>query len=348
MIYVHQGGLTLGPSVLGRNSTFANKVFPPKGKSLLDSIAFFGIMIFVFLLGVKIDPAIISRSGKRSFVIGVLGFIVPYTFAGLVAYILNQFLLLDQSISRMLPIVVAITSMTAFPVISCFLSELQILNSEIGRLASSSSLVCDLFYWSVMAIKFASKLTLNKSIGVSLGFFSSAVLLFLFIVFVVHPAALWAIRHTPEGEPVKEIYIIGVLITLMICGFLGQVIGLHAFFVSFLLGLAIPDGPPLGAALVDKLDCIVSVTLSPILFLISGLRTDVYGITEPKQVVVIYLVILFAILGKIVAALLPLLFCRMPFRDALSLGLVMNCKGFIELAVLLDWKLQDVSLFSSF
>ncbi|KAF7816188.1 cation/H(+) antiporter 15-like [Senna tora] len=336
------GGLTLGPSILGRNSTFANKVFPPRGKHVLDTFAFFGLMLFVFLLGVKIDPTIISRSGKRAFAIGVLGFIVPYTFAGLVVYILDQFSSLDHDISKMLPIVVAIASMTTFPVITCFLSELQILNSEIGRLASSSSIVCDVFYWSIMAMEFASSLTQTKSLGVCFGFLLSSALLVLFIVLVVRPSALWAIRHTPEGEPVKEIYIFGVLVTLLICGVLGEVIGLHAFFVSFLLGLAIPDGPPFGAALVDKLDCFVSVILLPIIFVIIGLRTDVYAITKLKNVGVITLVIFVAFCGKILVASLPLLFRRMPFRDALSLGLVMNSKGIVELTMLTNWKIQDV------
>ncbi|XP_028768926.1 cation/H(+) antiporter 15-like [Neltuma alba] len=335
------GGLTLGPSILGRNSEFAKRVFPPKGKCVLDTFAFFGLMIFVFLVGIKIDPTIISRSGKRTLAMGVLGFIVPYTLAQTVAFIVSQFFPLDQDIAEALPIVVVIASMTAFPVITCFLAELHILNSEIGRLASSSSLVCDVFHWSFMAIQFSSRLAHTQSIGVCFEIFLATALLISFIMFVVRPAALWAIRHTPEGEPVKEIYIFGVLLTFLISGFMGQLLGIHAYLVSFVLGLAIPDGPPLGAALVDKIDCFVSAVFQPIIFIVCGLRTDVFAIKELRNVGAVHLIIFVAFCGKIVAVLLPLLLCRMPFRDALSLGFVMNCKGIVELALLIDWKLEN-------
>lgn len=341
---VNQGGVTLGPSMLGRNSAFANKIFPSIGRNVLDTIAFFGFMLFIFVLGVKIDPTIIFRSGKRTFAIGILCFFVPYTLAGTVAFILSHFASLDNDVSKVLSIVVEIQCITPFPVISCFLAELQILNSEIGRLASSSSLVCDVCFSFVATMKFAAKLTSTKSIGVTIGSFLSTTLLILFIVFVVHPAALWAIQHTPEGKPVQEIYICGALITLILCGLIGEVIGLDAIIVSFMVGLAIPDGPPLGAALVDKLDCFVSVVLIPILFAVVGLRTDVFAIQKMETLGTIQLIICIAFFGKIIGALLPLLFCRMPFRDALSLGLIMNCKGTVELALLINLKLKNVSL----
>ena len=311
---------------------------------MLDTFAFFGFMLFIFLLGVKIDPTIIFRSAKRTFTIGILSFFVPYTLAGTVAFILSRYASLDHDVSKALSIAVEIQCITAFPVIACFLAELQILNSEIGRLASSSSLVCDVCISLVLTMKFAARLTSTKSIGVTCGSFLSSTLLILFIVFVVHPAALWAIRRTPEGKPVQEIYICGVLMTLMFCGFMGEVIGINAGVVSFMVGLAIPDGPPLGAALVDKLDCFVSVVLMPILFAIVGLKTDVFAIQKLKNLGVIQLIICIAFCGKILGALLPLLFCRMPFRDALSLGLIMNCKGTVELALLINWKLDNVSL----
>ncbi|KAJ7964272.1 Cation/H(+) antiporter 15 [Quillaja saponaria] len=336
------GGVVLGPSILGRSSAFANKVFPAKGRSVLETFAFFGFMLFIFLIGVKIDPSIILRSGKRALCIGILGFSVPFVLAGTVACILYQFASLDDDVSNILFFVVSLQSITAFPVIACFLTELKILNSEIGRLASASSIVCDVCYWSVMTVSFAAKLASEKSIGASIGSFVSAVLLISFIMFGVRPAALWAIRRTPEGKPVKEIYIFVVFVTLLVCGFMGELIGLSAFIASFLVGLAIPEGPPLGAALVDRLDCFCSVLLMPILFTIGGLKMDVFAIQKLKNVGVIQLIIFVSFFGKIVGTVLPPLFCRMPFRDALSLGLIMNSKGIVELVMLIGLKVRDI------
>ncbi|KAG4974659.1 hypothetical protein JHK87_031480 [Glycine soja] len=109
-----------------------------------------------------------------------------------------------------------------------------------------------------------------------------------------------------------------------------EVFGLNALVVSFFVGLAIPDGPPLGAALVNKLDCFVSVVFVPILFIIVGLRTDVYAIRKMKNLATIQFVICIAFCGKVIGALLPLFFLRMPFRDAFALGLIMNCKALLN------------------
>nr|KYP76186.1 K(+)/H(+) antiporter 13 [Cajanus cajan] len=336
------GGMTLGPSILGHNTTFIEKVFPPKERHVLDTIAFFGIMLSTFLTGVKIDPTIAFTSGKRTFAIGLLAYFVPYTFATTVVYILNRFASLDNDVFTVLPIVVELQCIATFPVITRFLAELHILNSEIGRLATSSSLVCDACFILIMTIKFVANLSFTKSIGVSIGSLLSTVLLLLFIIFVVHPTAIWAIQQSPEGKPVQEAYIYGILIILVFSAFIGEVIGVNGIIVSFLVGLAIPEGPPLGAALVDKLECFVSMVLIPILFVIVGLRTDVFVIQTIKTLAAIQLIIFIAFFGKILGVLLPLLFLRIPFRDAFSLGLIMNCKGTLELAMLIALKFKNV------
>ncbi|KAG7946703.1 hypothetical protein I3843_14G054800 [Carya illinoinensis] len=334
-------GVILGPSVLGRSAEFAANVFPTKGNTLLETFAIFGFMLFIFLIGVKMDPTIILKSGKRAVAIGLLGFFVSYALAGLLAFVLQKSLSLDHDLSTVLPLLVVLQSLTAFPVIACFLAELKLLNSEIGNLAASSSIVCDICYWFVMAVRFATRTT-EKSLAISIGTIFSAVLFIIFLVFGVRPGVMWAIRHTPEGKPVKEIYFFAVIVGVMVCGFMGEVIGLSSFVTSFLLGLVIPDGPPLGAALVERLDCFVSSLLMPIFFTTCGLRMDVFAIKQLKNVGVIQSLVLVSFFGKTVGTMVPPIFCRMPIRDALSFGLIMNSKGIVELAVLIGWKLDNV------
>ncbi|XP_062086692.1 cation/H(+) antiporter 15-like [Humulus lupulus] len=336
------GGFILGPSVIGRSPTFATKVFPPKGRALFETLSLFGFMLSVFLIGVKMDPYILLRSGKRAIAVGFLAFSVPYALAGFVAFVLDHFLSLDPDVSSALPFVVALQTLTAFPTVACFLDELRLLNSEIGRLASSSSIVCDVCHWSIFAMKFLTHLASQRSIRISFGFLLSVALFVVIVFFGVRPAVLWAIRQTPEGEPVKEAYVFAVLISVLVCGFIGEVIGLNAFIPSFLLGLVIPDGPPLGAALVEKLDCFVSDILMPIFFTVCGLRMDIFAIQQFKNVATIQLIVFLAFTGKIIGSALPPLFCRMPVLDAISLGLIMNSKGVVELFLLMAWKTEEV------
>ncbi|KNA08768.1 hypothetical protein SOVF_159540 [Spinacia oleracea] len=280
------------------------------------------------------------NSGKKPIAIGILGFVIPYVLSSLVAVFLQHIGSLDNDMLTILPFVVETQSMSAFPVIACFLADLKILNSEIGRLASSSSVVSDVLQWSLVTVRFAFRIAKVKSFSSSVGAFLSVVLFIVLALYGIRPAVLWAIRKTPEGEPVKERYIVGVLLALLGCGFIGEVIGISAVIASFIVGLVIPDGPPLGAALSEKLDSFVSVLLMPIFFAICGLQMDVFAIQKLKNVGIIQLVVFVAFIGKVVGTIAPPLFYRMPFRDALSLGLIMNAKGLIELA-LLNHKMKD-------
>lgn len=339
--------MILGPSILGRNLSFAARVFPPKGMTVLDTMSVFGFMLFIFLIGVKMDPTMIVKSGRKAVAIGVLGITVPCSLAGIVAYVLCRTVNLDDAIIDFFPLAVVIMSLTAFPVVACFLAELKILNSEIGRLASSSSIICDACQWSILSIVFATKVATFKSARVVMGTLLSGAVLIFIVVFGFRPAALWIIRHTPEGKPVKEIYIFAVMLALLGCGFAGEFFGLSGLFASFALGLVIPDGPPLGAALVERLDCFVSVLLMPLFFTNCGLQMDINAIVNSRNVIALYIIAFTAFIGKIIGTVGPPLFFRMPFRDSISLGLIMNSKGIAELAVLINWKRIKVSFLRS-
>ncbi|KAL8525809.1 hypothetical protein ACS0TY_015160 [Phlomoides rotata] len=331
-------GVLLGPSVLGQNMSYLSRVFPRKSRIVLDTVSVFGFMLFAFLIGVKMDLSMVVKSGKKAMAVGILAFVIPFGLAGSTAFFLERFLTLDNDVARALPYMATMLSMTTFPVVACFLDELKILNSEIGRLASSSSIICDVCFWSFTCISFAAKLARTKPLIVIIGFSVSIALFVVVVVFVIRPAALWVIERTPETRPVKEKYIVITLVILMVGGLAGEVIGIKAITASLVLGLIIPDGPPLGAALVETLDCFVSSMLLPLFFAVAGLKMDVFCIKNLKNFVVLQLVVLVAFVGKIMGSMLPLVICRMPFRDALSLGLIMNTKGVVELAVLNDFK----------
>ncbi|XP_059659847.1 cation/H(+) antiporter 15-like [Cornus florida] len=336
------GGVIIGPSILGRNVTFSTKVFSVRSRTIMETVSVFGLMLFIFLIGVKMDTTMVLRSGKKAFAIGILGFFIPYGLTSFAAFLLNHFLSLDHDISSILPSVAALQSITTFPVVACFLSEHNLLNSEIGRLASSSSIICDVCHMSIMLLKYAAKLAMAKSLKLSIGSLLSSALFIVLLVFGIRPAALWAIRHTPEGKPVKEIYIFGAIFALMGGGLVGELIGVSSMVASLAIGLVIPDGPPIGAALVERLDCFVSVLLMPLFFTMCGLQMDVFSIMKLQNVGVMQLIGVVAFIGKTVGTILPPLFCRMPFRDALSLALIMNTKGIVELAFLNGWKQDKV------
>ncbi|KAG9443398.1 hypothetical protein H6P81_014738 [Aristolochia fimbriata] len=223
-------------------------------------------------------------------------------------------------------------SVTAFPVLARVLAELKLLNTDIGRLAMSAALVNDMCAWVLLAVAIA--MAENSGTIASLWVILSGGVFVLFCLFAVRPAIVWLVRRTPDGETVSELYLCVILTGVMVSGFVTDAIGIHSIFGAFVFGLVIPEGP-LGAALIDKLEDFVAGLLLPLFFAISGLRTNVaaiHGITDGWGLLV--LTIILASGGKVLGTMFLASFYKMSPREGLSLGILMNTKGLIEIIVL--------------
>ncbi|KAK1267416.1 Cation/H(+) antiporter 15 [Acorus gramineus] len=329
------GGVLLGPSVLGRFDHFAINLFPLRSVAVLETMAHLGLLYFLFLVGVEMDLAVLSRTGRRGLIVAVSGMALPFAVGTSSSFLLKPHVSKNLHAGAFLLFLGVAVSVTAFPVLARILAELKLLNSELGRIAMSSALANDIAAWVLLALAIA--LTENDG-GASNPLASLWVLLsgaafVAFCFFALRPAVDWVIRRTPEGEPFNEFYICTILTGVMVCGLITDAIGIHSVFGAFIFGLVIPTGP-LGTVLIEKLEDFVSGILLPLFFAISGLRTNLAAITNPRTACFLVLVILVAGAAKIAGTLLVALSYSMPFREGLSLGVLMNTKGLIEMIIL--------------
>ncbi|KAL2595049.1 hypothetical protein AAZV13_11G018000 [Glycine max] len=72
------GGIILGPSVLGRNKSYMQKVFPPRSLPVLDTLANIGLIFFLFLAGLELDLKSLRQSGNRVLAIAMAGISLPF------------------------------------------------------------------------------------------------------------------------------------------------------------------------------------------------------------------------------------------------------------------------------
>lgn len=72
------GGILLGPSALGRNKHYLDKVFPAKSLPVLDTLANLGLLFFLFLIGLELDLKSLRRTGKKALCIAVVGIGLPF------------------------------------------------------------------------------------------------------------------------------------------------------------------------------------------------------------------------------------------------------------------------------
>ncbi|XP_015891153.3 cation/H(+) antiporter 15 [Ziziphus jujuba] len=334
-----QGGIILGPSVLGRNHHFANTIFPLRSVMVLETMANVGLLYFLFLVGVEMDISVIRRTGKKSLLIAVAGMILPFIIGASFSFLLHQNGS-DMSQGTFILFLGVSLSVTSFPVLARILAELKLINTEIGKVAMSSALVNDMCAWVLLALAIALAENQSTSLA-SLWVILSSMGFVVFCIFIVRPSIHWMIRKTPEGETFSEFSICLVLTGVMVSGFITDAIGTHSVFGAFVFGLVIPNGP-LGVTLIEKLEDFVSGLLLPLFFAISGLKTNIAAIDSAGTWGYLMLVIFLSCTGKVVGTLLVCLYYQMPAREGVTLGLLMNTKGLVEMIVLNVGKDQKV------
>ncbi|XP_041019035.1 cation/H(+) antiporter 3-like [Juglans microcarpa x Juglans regia] len=327
-------GILMGPHVFGGMKSFGELLFPLVSQEMLDTIAMLGYTLFLFLSGVKMDMGIIFRTGRKAMYTGALSLLMPLLLGmGTLQLFGNRWWGLRSSEKLELIFATATHSMTPFPVIACLLSDLNILNSELGRLGLSSAIVSDLFSGFLNSVFTLAKVAYDHSASRAFMDFGIIVVYLAVVVLGARPAMYWMVRQTPEGRPVKDLYIYIIILAVLGSALLSVWFDQLIVFGPFVLGLAVPDGPPLGSTLVYKLDSMVSGALLPLFVITTMMSVNFSGINLNSDLAMAHATaMVVVIVAKFAACLVPPLYSSMPMNDALTLALIMSCKGVVEMA----------------
>ncbi|KAK3229749.1 hypothetical protein Dsin_001630 [Dipteronia sinensis] len=342
-------GIIMGPSVLGSEKKIMDKIFEPKSLLFSRSVSTMGTIYFVFITSVKMDKSRILLRAKKVWNVSVTCFFVPFIISFTLLCLLKNYLsgIIKGNMIYLIYISIA-KSISHYPAISHALGELKLLNSELGNLALSAVMLHEILGGLLVA---TSSLVIpgNKKKAIISQFY--LVVLIIFLVFVLRPLMKWIIRTTPEGKPVKGVYIKLILIAPLITGILSDLLGATFYTGAQMMGLIIPAGPPLGSALVEKSELIMSQLLLPFFYIQIGQYTNMQAIKDWTAFWTIMFILITVSLARVAGSLLSLLCFNAGLRNAFLLGVIMEIKGVIELNVYLYWRVQqfvDDSYFAAF
>ncbi|CAH9129282.1 unnamed protein product [Cuscuta epithymum] len=343
-----KGGVIIGPSVLSRSKKFRDKLFPERAKFITRNVGLLGFMYFLFLSGVKTDLSLLKKVGKKYWYAAGFIVVLPLLCVIFVAIPLRKSMEKEVAKVSSLIGIASEFAITSFPVIYPIIKEFNLLSSEMGRTALSVAVVSDVIGNQFLLIFDASKQGEAKS-SAAYWFTLSTIVMMVSVFIGLRQAMIWIVRITPEGKPVDQIYVIAILLGVMVIGFVCDFTGIPIANGPLWLGLAVPEGPPLGETIVEKSETFILDLLMPFSYVYVGLITDVSTISSHWSILQpLFIIAVVGYITKLLSVLLISSFLNMPLRDGLALSLILSLRGQTEVLLYLHWIEVKVTILACF
>lgn len=327
-------GILLGPSLLGWIWPEAmTALFPAPSLPVLKLLSQIGLVLFMFLIGLELDPKLLKGRTHSSIVISHTSIIVPFGLGALAAFWLrSSYSSPDVPFLSFLLFLGVAMSVTAFPVLARILSERHLLNSRVGAIAIACAAVDDVTAWCMLA--FVVAVARSQGMVQALWTTAFAIGFILVMVFLLRPVLRRLAARVPIREGLTPTVVATILLLLIASSTLTELIGIHALFGAFLFGAILPKEGKLAERLIEKLETVSVVLFLPLFFAYSGLRTQIGLVTQPDEWLVTGALILVATIGKFGGSAIAARATGLRWREASALGILMNTRGLMELIVL--------------
>ena len=255
------GGILLGPGVLGAAfPDYYGFVFSKDVVTALNGIAWWAVMIFVWIAGIELDLKQAWRHRAETGVTAGLALAVPLAFGALAAMAMLATSPgwagpAGQTWQVVLGIGMA-CAVTALPILVLFMEKLDILRQPLGQRILRYASLDDIAIWGVLALILLDWERIGRQGAFLIGF----------------AAATLAVRMIMRRIPHRDRWYVS-LIWLAACGLAADWAGLHFMVGAFLSG-AVLDSDWFDQKRMDQFRHHILLAVMPVFFLSTGLRTQ--------------------------------------------------------------------------
>ncbi|MBW4682003.1 MAG: cation:proton antiporter [Microcoleus vaginatus WJT46-NPBG5] len=327
-------GIMLGPSLFGWLAPDLSAfLFPPETVPFLNVLSQVGLIFFMFLIGLELDPKYLKGNLDIAILTSHVSILVPFSLGSILALLLYP-LVSNGSVSftAFAMFLGAAMSITAFPVLARIITENNLQGTRLGTLALTCAAVDDVTAWCLLAVAIA--VTRTNSMGGALPTILASV---AYIAIMVTAGRWFGTRLAQLYERtgrLTQLVLAGIYMAVVASALITELIGIHLIFGAFLVGAVMPKNQSLTRELANKTEDFVLIFLLPIFFAYSGLRTEIGLLNKPELWLLCAAVLGVAISGKYVGTYVAARVCGIENREASALGWLMNTRGLTELIVL--------------
>ena len=254
------GGILLGPGVLGAVlPAYYGFVFNPQVIGALNGIAWWAVMIFVFVAGIELDLREAWQRRRETAITAGLALFTPLLIGGAAAFALlhwsQGWIGTNGAVPQAVLGIGMACAVTALPILVLFMEKLEILRQPLGQRILRYASMDDVAIWGVLALILLDWERVTRQVG-------------FLIAFAV---ASFVMRKLMRAIPERDRWYVA-LIWLAGCGYAADWSGLHFMVGAFLSG-AVLDSDIFERERMDQFRNHVLLAIMPVFFLSTGLRT---------------------------------------------------------------------------
>ncbi|ONH69213.1 K(+)/H(+) antiporter 1 [Cyberlindnera fabianii] len=327
-------GILLGPTALGHIPGFTDKCFPASSIPSLTLVANLGVILFLFLVGLEVDIPFIKKNIKTALSVCLINMSLPFGLGAAISVgLYNHYAEPHLKFSTYLVFISVAMCITAFPVLARILTELRLLKERVGTLVLAAGIVNDVIGWMLLAL---SVTLANSGSGINT--------LYILLVtvgwglFVIYPIR-WLLvkvilRKDLASGNLSRFSILIIMILVFISSFFTDIIGVHPIFGAFLIGIVVPREHGFVISLTQKIEDMVHIIMIPIYFALAGFNADLSALTDGIDWAYTIALIIVAVVSKVGGGAIAAKWNGLFWRESFTVGILMSCKGIVEIVVL--------------
>ena len=327
-------GIALGPSLFGDFfPEISTMLFPVSSLGNLQMLSQIGLILFMFVIGMELDLNIIKNKAKSALVISYASIILPFGLGVLLAVLLeDNFLPAGVRFYEFALFMGIALSITAFPVLARVIRERGISNTRRGVIAITSAALNDVTGWCVLA--FVIALVRAEGIHTPLYTLGGTILYLAAMLFIIRPFLKNLANRKFKLNIIRQSTMAVIFIILLLSSLCCELLGIHALFGAFMTGLIMPLEWNFRKLIIEKVEDVALVLLLPLFFVLTGLRTEIGLVNTTTLWLICLLITVVAIAGKLGGSYVAARLTGENTYDSLSIGILMNTRGLMELIIL--------------